>query len=436
MGHMILAADGALTVEQWQHVEELSRSLTSTQARWISGYFAGLDAGIARAITGEAPLAPVAPGSAPAGRALTILYGTETGNAREVAGALADAARAQGLAPETFDMASYKPRRLKDEQDVLIVVSTYGEGDPPQPAAGFFEFIEGDRAPKLDGLRFAVLSLGDSTYEFYCEAGKRLDRRLEELGATRLSDRVDCDIDYEDPADGWKTAVVERLSADKPASLVAAAPATSVFPTAPVHDKRNPFSATVLETIVIVGRGSSKETRHIELDIGGSGLFYEPGDALGVAASNDAGIVAELIDAAKLAADAPVTVKGEAVPLEAALRGRYEVAQASPRFIEHWAKISGSKELGELVGDDRAAQRIVFLREHHVVDILRRFPVAGIDAETLLAGLRPLQPRLYSIASSLEFAPDEVHLTLAPVRYTLHGTKRRALSRLPAGPGG
>lgn len=424
---MILAADGALTVEQWRHVEELSRSLKPAQARWISGYFAGLDAGIVRGTVADTPLAPVAVQSAPAGRTLTILYGTETGNARDVAKALGVAARAQGLSPELSDMANYKPRRLKDEQDLLIVVSTYGEGDPPQPAVGFFEYIEGDRAPKLDGLRFAVLSLGDSTYEFYCEAGKRLDKRLEELGAKRLSDRVDCDIDYEEPAEDWKTAVVELLSADKPVGVVQA-PATSVFPTAPVHDKRNPFAATVLENIVIVGRNSTKETRHIELDIGGSGLVYEPGDALGIAASNDVGVVAELIDAAGLVSDAPVTVKGETVPLEAALGDRYEVAQASPRFIEHWAKLSGATELEALLGEDRAAERIAFLREHHVVDIIRRFPIGGVEADALLAGLRPLQPRLYSIASSLEFAPDEVHLTLAPVRYELHGRGRNGVA--------
>ena len=428
MGHMILAAEGALTLEQWQQVEGLSRSLTPSQARWISGYFAGLDAGMARAGLADAPAAPVASAAEPTGRTLTILYGTETGNAREVAGSLGEAARAQGLAPEVLDMADYKSRKLKDEQDLLIIVSTYGEGDPPQPAVGFFEFIEGPRAPKLDGLRFAVLALGDSTYEYYCEAGKRLDQRLEELGGGRLGERVDCDVDYDEPADSWKTAMVELLSAERPASPVPAAPAQSVFPAAPVHDKRNPFDATVLESIVIVGRDSTKETRHLELDISGSGLVYKPGDSLGIVASNDAAVVSELIDAAGLAPDMPVTVKGETLPLRAALRDRYEVAQASPRFIDHWAKISGSKELEALAGDDRGAERVAFLREHHVIDIMRRFPVARVEADALLGGLRPLQPRLYSIASSLAFASDEVHLTLAPVRYALHGTTRNGVA--------
>ncbi|MFC7498487.1 assimilatory sulfite reductase (NADPH) flavoprotein subunit [Enterovirga sp. GCM10030262] len=427
MGHMILAAEGALTLDQWRQVEALGATLTPAQARWISGYFAGLDAGMLRGVSVESlapPVAAMAPASG--GRTLTILCGTETGNATEVAKALAETARTRGLAPELVDMAHYKPRRLKDEQDLLIVVSTYGEGDPPQPATGFFDYVESGRAPKLDGLRFAVLALGDSTYEFYCEAGKRLDRRLEELGGKRLRDRVDCDIDYDDPAEGWRTAMVEMLSAEKPTG--AAAPAPSVFPTKAVHDKRNPFAATVLENIAIVGRESSKETRHIELDLGGSGLIYEPGDALGVAASNDAGVVAELLAMAGIAEEATVSVKGETVTFGEALRDRYEIGQASPRFIEQWARISGSAELGQLLDEDRGAERVAFLRDHHVIDIMRRFPVSGLEPDAFLAGLRPLQPRLYSIASSLAFAPDEVHLTLSPVRYSLHGTGRAGVA--------
>src|SRR5215211_424098 len=200
-------AEGALTLEQWQHVEALARSLTPEQARWISGYFAGLDAGLLRG--GSADVAPLA---APQGRTLTILYGTETGNSRDLGKALAAAAEARGLTPKLFDMADYKVRGLKDEQDILFIVSTYGEGDPPQPSVGFFEFLEGKRAPKLDGVRFSVLALGDSTYEKYCEAGKRIDNRLEELGATRLSQRIDCDIDYDDPAAGWSEVVVQLLA--------------------------------------------------------------------------------------------------------------------------------------------------------------------------------------------------------------------------------
>jgi sulfite reductase (NADPH) flavoprotein alpha-component len=416
--------EGALTLEQWQLVEGLAQTLTPEQARWISGYFAGLDAGLLRAGGGE-----IAPLAAPQGRTLTILYGTETGNSRDLAKTLAAAATAQGLAPKISDLSDYKARQLKDEQDVLFIVSTYGEGDPPQPSVGFFEFLEGPRAPKLEGVRFSVLALGDSTYEKYCEAGKRIDRRLEELGATRLSPRVDCDIDYEDPAAGWSEVVVQLLAADHAASSpqrVAASPRAAAAPS--VHDKRNPFHATVLENIKIVGRHSTKETRHVELDIGGSGLTYQPGDSLGFAATNDTRVVEELLEATGLSADAEVTVKSETLRLADALRDKFEITVASPRFVEQWASLTGASELEALTGPEAAAERIKYLYDHHAIDIVRRFPAPGIDATALLAGLRPLQPRLYSLASSQALVGDEAHLTVAPVRYDLHGTPRAGVA--------
>lgn len=413
-------AEGALSLEQWQHVEALSRTLTPVQARWISGYFAGLDAGLLRGGHIETPAV-----AAPPGRALTVLYGTETGNARALGKTLAAAASARGLAPRLVDMAGYKSRGLKDEEDVLIIVSTYGEGDPPQPAIGFFEFVEGPRAPRLEHVRFAVLALGDSTYEKYCEAGQRLDRRFEELGAKRLSERVDCDIDYEEPAAAWSEAVLDLIATAAPSAVAAT---VSAFAAPRAYHKRNPFPATVLENIPIVGRASSKETRHVELDLAGSGLLYQPGDALGVAVANDPAVVAQLLDAVGLSADTSVTLKGEGMRLAEALEQRFEVAQATPRFLDQWAKLSGSAELEKLGEVDRSAERQLFLRDHHLIDIVRRFTAPGVDADSFLAGLRPLQPRLYSLASSLAAVPDEAHLTLSPVRYSLHGEARSGVA--------
>ncbi|GAA4757029.1 assimilatory sulfite reductase (NADPH) flavoprotein subunit [Sphingomonas daechungensis] len=413
--------EGALSLEQWQLVENLAQSLTPSQARWISGYFAGLDAGLLRSGDGE-----IEPLVVPQGRTLTILYGTETGNSRDLAKALAASATERGLTPKVSDLSDYKVRQLKDEQDVLFIVSTYGEGDPPQPSVAFFEFLEGPRAPKLEGVRFSVLALGDSTYEKYCEAGKRIDSRFEELGASRLSPRVDCDIDFDEPAAAWSSSVVELLAADL---AVAAAPTIGASPRisdpAPAkHDKRNPFNATVLENIQIVGRHSTKETRHVELDLGGSGLTYQPGDSLGFAATNDPRVVEELLETTGLSPGTSVTVKNEPLPLADALAGKFEITIGSPRFIEQWANLTGAKELEDLTGPEAAAARVKFLYEHHIVDIIRRFPVAGVEADSLLAGLRPLQPRLYSLASSQALVGNEAHLTVARVRYELHGTAR------------
>ena len=413
---LVVSDDGALTPEQWAHVEALALSVSAEQARWISGYFAGLDAGLARPGGAAAE-------AAPQGRTLTILYGTETGNGRSIAKDFAEASAKRGLAPKIADMADYKVRSLKDEQDLLIIVSTHGEGDPPESARPFFEFVEGARAPKLAGIRYSVLALGDSTYEFYCEAGKRLDRRFQELGAEPLNERVDCDVDYDEPAASWSEAVVEKLAADVKAAPGRVVSLRPVSNSAPVHDKRNPFPATVLETIAIVGRKSSKETRHVELDLSGSGLKYQPGDALGFVPNNDPAIVEQLLSATGLAPNAEVAVKSASIPLAEALGSRFEITIASPRFIEQWAKLSEAAELRSLVTAD-SAERVRYLEHNHIADIIRRFPVPGIEAEALLAGLRPLQPRLYSIASSQAAVDEEAHLTIAPVRYDLHGSAR------------
>ncbi len=413
--------EAALSLEQWQLVEALTTSLNPAQARWISGYFAGLDAGLARA--GSTGASPAAPDKV---RTLTILYGTETGNARDLGKELALSAASRGLSPQLADMADYKVRQLKDEQDVLFIVSTYGEGDPPQPAVGFFEFLEGKRAPRLENVRFSVLALGDSTYEKYCEAGKRIDRRLEELGASRLADRVDCDVDYEDPAGRWSSALLDLLAAATGGGLPTspAMPAARPEPATRPHDRKNPYRSVVLENICIVGRHSTKETRHLELDLSGSGLSYEPGDALGIAPQNDPELVERLLDATGFSGEAAIEFKGEKLTLAQALENRFEIAAATPRFIEQWAKLSGSAELESLRGEEAAARRTKFLRDHHVIDIVRRFPVAGVEPGEFIAGLRPLQPRLYSLASSLAAVPDEAHLAIGPVRYELHGEKR------------
>ncbi len=408
----------ALTPEQWRLVEALTQSLGSTQARWLGGYFTGLEAGL------RSPPSQAVPAIESAGRKLTILYGTETGNAADLARSLEAAAKGKGLTCALSDMADYKVRQLGQEEDVLIIVSTYGEGDPPQPATGFFEFVEGRKAPKLNGKRFAVLALGDSTYEFYCEAGKRLDRRFEELGGERLAPRVDCDIDYEEAAEAWTQAIVEQIAAEAGPATVPAAAAPSLAPPASVHDKRNPFPAPVVDNIAIVGRGSTKETRHIEFSLEGSGLVYEPGDALGIAASNDPAVVAALIDTLSLQPDAEFEHKGQTVRLDDALTHRFEITTAAPRFLDYWALLSEADALKQLLQEDRSGDRSVFLHTHHIIDIVRRFPVTDVMPQGFVSALRPLQPRLYSLASSLAAAPDEAHLTVAPVRYDLHGEPR------------
>jgi sulfite reductase (NADPH) flavoprotein alpha-component len=427
----------ALTTDQRAQVNQLATSLSHEQAIWISGYFAGLShrarTGVAAADVAE--LAPpsqsgLLPAAAPATRLLTVLFGSETGNSKALAKTLAGKAEAKGIQTRLVDMADYRTRGLKDEQDLLVITSTHAEGDAPQTAVGFFEFLESRKAPKLPQLRYAVLALGDSTYEHYCEAGKRVDRRLEELGAQRIADRVDCDVDYEDAADGWIATVVANLAPATQTRGSVAASAAVVQSTAPAttFDKKHPFQAAVVDNIVLTGRGSSKETRHIEVSLADSGLTYQPGDALGVVPRNDPALVAAVLEKLSLSADAPVTVKQGTISLGEALGGTFEITALTPRFLDHWADITGAAELQALRAPDQKEARATFQHNHHILDVVSRFPASGIDATQFVAGLRPLQPRLYSIASSLAAAPDEAHLTVSTVRYTLHDQARAGVA--------
>lgn len=424
-----------LTGEQRALIQALAKSVTAEQALWLSGYFAGLEHGF-RQSQGERHdpgemLGGAAGKASPSvsTRALTILYGSETGNGAKLAKSLAQSLSA--LQPVVADMADYKVRKLKDEQDLVVITSTHGEGDPPQSAKPFFEFLESKKAPKLPSLCYAVLALGDSTYEHYCEGGKRIDKRLAELGAQALMARVDCDVDYEEPAAEWAAHVVKALTPDTlpssmPADIRAAAPLVSSAVAA--FDKDKPFTAQVIDNLVLTGRGSSKETRHIELSLAGSGLAYEPGDALGIVPRNDPALVERLLHSLQLAGDAPVEVKKRATTLAQALLSDLEITIATPRFIERWAELSGADDLRRFLAPDAAEARRAFLYNNHVIDIVRAFPVKGVDAQQFLGGLRPMQPRLYSIASSQSVVSGEAHLTVATVRYELNSLARAGVA--------
>ncbi len=419
---------GLFDQKQAHALNELLPTLTQEQTLWLSGFLAGLSRqGIAVPAQGPATGAPAA------GPNVTVLYATETGNAAGVAKQAAERFTAAGLEARAVNMADYKQRDLKSETHVVMVAATHGEGDPPEGAAGFFEFLQGRKAPKLDGVKFAVLSLGDTSYVHFCEAGKVLDRRFEELGGARIAERVDCDVDYEDAAESWIAELSEMLAADAPAhaaEATAAAPSglaafgLAPAPSAPVHSRKNPFEAEVLDSVRLNGRYSDKQTQHIELSLEGSGLKFQPGDSLGVLASNDEALVDEIVETLGFAPDTPVKPNGADKPVAEALRDDLELTMLTPGFLKAYGAASGADELADLTREGNEAALQAFLKEHQVADVVARWPAPGLDAATFTGMLRKLQPRLYSIASSQVALPDEVHLTVGVTRTTPAGRGR------------
>ncbi len=400
-----------LTPEQTELLERLVATLSTEQRLWVSGYLAALARGPAPQVPARMPL-------------ITVLYGTETGHSQALAENLCQLLIDHGLRAKAVDMVDYDARQLKQEQFLLVVTSTHGEGDPPAPAEGFFEFLHSIKAPKLDGLKFAVLALGDSSYEFFCQAGKVIDARLEALGGKRLLPRCDCDVDYEQPAKAWMAAVVTKLT-----DLLASQPMLEIKPQTSVpavsYDRHHPFLALVFENVNLNGRGSDKKTHHLELSIEGSGLTYEPGDAVAVIPTNAPEWVEELIEALGLSANELVDTPKGMLPLREALQSSYEITQLTPAFVERYAGFSQDQGLKRLSLPENRRGLLEFTRGRWIVDLVRQFPVPGLRAQELLACLRPMQPRLYSIASSQAAYPDELHLLVAVVEYQIDGKLRQ-----------
>ena len=402
-----------LSPAQAEHLDALVRQLGPAQLQWLSGYLA------ARAeLGGSPPAAVAAPTQAQAG--LTVLHGSQSGNGAKLARRLAELAQARGLPVTLASMADYKPARLRDERLLALIVSTHGEGEPPDSARELHEFLHGRKAPRLEHLRYSVLALGDSSYEFYCRTGKDFDAVLETLGAQRLAPRVDCDVDYDDAAAAWIDTLLGELgAAAAPLTTAVAKPAAGG---AGQHDKRHPYQAEVLENINLNGRGADKETRHIELAV--PGLSYQPGDALGVLARNDPALVEALLATLKLPATAPVKVGDGTRPLADALGQHYEITTLTRPFLAAYGALADSGKLADLLAAGSEDALRAYLAGRQIIDVVREFPVPGLTAEQFTGLLRRLPPRLYSLASSLAACPDEAHITVAAVRYESLGIPR------------
>ncbi|MNK64166.1 Sulfite reductase [NADPH] flavoprotein alpha-component [compost metagenome] len=394
-----------LSDEQQRQLNQVLSTLNTQQLAWVSGYLYGLSqSGVQSVATSAAVAAP--------GGSLTILYGSQTGNAKGVASAIQAQAKAHGLPVTLTSMADYKPKQLKKESHLLVIVSTYGEGEPPESAVDLFEQLKKGKIGKLEGLKFAVLGLGDSSYEFFCQTGKDFDDFLSKAGAERIHELASLDVDYQDAAKAWGEQAVNAVAATLSAGAATASVAGSVQQAVghSQYHKENPFPARLSVNQKITGRDSTKDIRHIEINLEESGITYQPGDALGIWFDNDADLVGEVLALTGLSGD-ETTAQG---PLRAALTRHFELTRLHGGFITGLADISGNAALKDLAGDK--AQVNALVASAQVVDVLKRFP-SSLSADQLVKLLRPLTPRLYSIASAQSEVEEEVHLTVGVVRY-------------------
>ena len=405
-----------LNPEQLARLQAATTDFTPTQLAWVSGYVWGVlnqHSGAATAVPAQAAEMP----------GITLISASQTGNARRVAEALRDDLIAAQLNVKLVNAGDYKFKQIASEKLLVIVTSTQGEGESPEEAVALHKFLFSKKAPKLEGTAFAVFGLGDTSYEFFCQSGKDFDSRLAELGAERLLDRVDADVEYQPAAAEWRARVVEVLKSRAPV----AAPAQGA-PSGAVNDihsspytKEAPLTATLAVNQKITGRDSEKDVRHIEIDLADSGLRYQPGDALGVWYQNDPALVKELVELLWLKGDEPVTVDGKTLPLAEALEWHFELTVNTANIVENYATLTRSETLLPLVGDKAQLQH--YAATTPIVDMVR-FSPAQLDADALIGLLRPLTPRLYSIASSQAEVESEVHITVGAVRYDIEGRAR------------
>ena len=416
--------------EQTELLNSLLPTLTESQKIWLSGYLSASTTTVATAelpnltteITEQKAAKPIT-------KDITILFGSQTGNAQNLSKNHGNRLKENGFNVTVQSMSDFKPNNLKKIQNLLIIVSTHGEGDPPDTAIAFHEFLHGKRAPKLEGLQYSVLALGDSSYEFFCETGKQFDKRLEELGGIRLYPRVDCDLDYDEPANEWFEGVVSGLNLQSKSTV------TNTVNTAPTsvqdsgYSRTNPYYAEVLDVINLNGRGSNKETFHVELSLEDSGISYEPGDSLGIFPNNDPELVDLLIKELDFSPTESVTIykQGEVLAFREALLTYYEITVLTKPLLQKFSAITANKSLAALLGKGNEEKLKDYMNGRDLLDLIREFGPLDTNAQTFVSLLRKLPTRLYSIASSYKANPDEAHLTIGAVRYHANGRDRNGV---------
>ncbi len=419
--------------EKLEKLNEILQDLNTSQLYWLHGYLQGIlvskNAGITENTNGAELLKNLSslenkdlPNISPE---ITVLFGTETGNSRKIAGQLVEEAEKAGIKTILADMNNYQTTRLKNEKNLLVIVSTHGEGEPPLAAEEFYNFIHNKKVPKLDQLRYSVLALGDKSYVDFCQTGSDIDKRLHELGAEKILPRVDCDVDFSEPSRTWIKDVLENLnttSDQQQKNLQVTVNSNSGISSENQATRTNPVEAEVAELINLNGKGSTKDTYHIELLFDNDNIAFQPGDSLGIWPVNDPILATNIMKKLKLSPGTPVTFGESSGTLEEMLINKAELNLLTRDNVEKYNELARSEKLAAIISDTARLKKYLWGRD--ILDLLTDYP-AKISADQLMSILRKLQPRLYSLASSQTLYPGEAHLTVGMVNYLLNRRHRK-----------
>ncbi|WP_159714690.1 NADPH-dependent assimilatory sulfite reductase flavoprotein subunit [Blochmannia endosymbiont of Camponotus nipponensis] len=407
-----------LTAEQLDYIQSFFITLSSAQLIWISGYLWGLtNVVVSDKITDISKNAKTA--DVCFNKKITLISASQTGNARQLAEQLRDDINLVNLDVVLFNAGDYKFKQIYKETLLIIITSTYGEGEPPEEAVALYKYLFSNRAVRMENTHFAVFSFGDQSYEYFAKAGKDFDCRLEELGAHRLCDRVDVDVDFKEAANIWRKKIVLLL---KNKIMTA----TSIFNQSNnicgikrvnhvIYNKECPLVAHVLTRQKITSRNSLKDVHHLEIDITDSNLHYQPGDSLGVWYENDVDLINELLELLNLNGTEQVKIKEKLISLREALVKYYELTHNTPVFVKNIATIAQDKMLIDLCNNQEKLNK--FILNTPIIDMMHRVSIT-ITPQNLLQILCPMKPRFYSISSAQSEVGEEVHITVSVVRYT------------------
>ena len=404
------------TEQQVKLLNELIPNLTEQQKAWLTGYLTAVSSVSVPVAVQEQQAAPVQT------KDITILFASQTGNSQKIAHKLASAIQDENNTVTVASTADFKVNNLKKLDHLFIVASTHGEGEPPDNAISFYEYLHSKRAPQLTDVKYSVLALGDTSYEFFCKTGIDFDERLKALGATAIVPRVDCDVDFEEAANSW----IEQVKA----AIATTSASTVVKPTSPIsninneYSRNHPFYAEVLEKINLNGRGSNKETIHLELSLEGSGITYEPGDVLAIVPRNNEQVVDLLVSALNFDGTTTVSINGTSLSLKEALFD-LDITALSKTLLAKFVPFTSNEQLAKLVEDREQLKDFVYGRD--VIDVVETFGPWTWTAQQFVEQLRKIPAREYSISSSYGAYPEEVHVTIGKVFYEQEGRYREGV---------